>query len=314
MELIKCPICGEEYSPSYRSCPFCQEEGSSSRLVKKRAPKRRLTSRRKAQSARGGMIAVLIVVLALLGWYLFGGKQPAVPDEPTPPDELPVEQTAEPPVEPPVNDDPFYEPVDGPTPSGEGDAPEPPVEQTPEPPVEPVVDVSNAALSKTDFTLGVGETYAVKLTGTTAAPTWSVDNATIATVSADGVVTAVSGGNTTLRCKAGTRELTCIVRVNGAAASGGGAASVDASALGLKSNVGALPKDPGTGYYDCTIGMSDAVTISVTGTDAAVTWTSSNTSVVTVSSGGRLTPVASGTARVTAAVGGANLTCIVRVK
>ena len=26
MDLIKCPVCGEKYSSSYRRCPFCEEE------------------------------------------------------------------------------------------------------------------------------------------------------------------------------------------------------------------------------------------------------------------------------------------------
>ncbi len=33
MNLLKCPRCGEEYSPSYRRCPFC-EEGDHPRKIK----------------------------------------------------------------------------------------------------------------------------------------------------------------------------------------------------------------------------------------------------------------------------------------
>lgn len=33
MDLLKCPRCGEEYSPSYRRCPFC-EEGDHPRKIK----------------------------------------------------------------------------------------------------------------------------------------------------------------------------------------------------------------------------------------------------------------------------------------
>ena len=28
MKLIKCPKCGEMYSGSYKTCPFCQEDGA----------------------------------------------------------------------------------------------------------------------------------------------------------------------------------------------------------------------------------------------------------------------------------------------
>lgn len=26
MAMIRCPICGEKFSDTYRSCPFCEEE------------------------------------------------------------------------------------------------------------------------------------------------------------------------------------------------------------------------------------------------------------------------------------------------
>ena len=197
MELIKCPVCGEDYSPSYPRCPFCEEDGA--RPGKRARGRRRITDRQTTRSARGGLIAVLIVVLALLSWYLFGDRLFPRAEEPTDPADV-VE-----PADPSVNEDPFYE------------QPTDPVESVDpvEPPVE--IDVSNAQLNQSDFTLGrAGEQYTIKLSGTEAVPTWVVDNPNVITIEADGTVKAMADGNTTVHCKVGDRDLTCIVRVHGA--------------------------------------------------------------------------------------------------
>ena len=33
MEMRKCDVCGEEYSATYRSCPFCEEQAAIRRGV-----------------------------------------------------------------------------------------------------------------------------------------------------------------------------------------------------------------------------------------------------------------------------------------
>jgi len=62
MDLLKCPRCGEEYSPSYRRCPFC-EEGDHPRKIKYNSSKqsggRRVSDKKQTQSVRGAMAAVL---------------------------------------------------------------------------------------------------------------------------------------------------------------------------------------------------------------------------------------------------------------
>lgn len=354
MDLIKCPRCGEEYSSSYPRCPFCEEDGDGPRKLNF-TPTHRVSDRKKAPSARGGLIAVLILVLALLSWYLFGdsiihrGDVTETPDGPQP------TQVTEP-IVPTANDDPFYQdpettgPDDGPAVVDPG--PAGPTATEPDP-VEPVidenVDVSNAKLNRSDFTLAyAGEKFQMKVSGTEATPRWSIDNANVATLAADGTVTAVANGDTTIRCKVGTRELTCIVRVTGTGKTAEKADAptvvepttpttpeppgtstapstpttpstthVDASSLSVKTNYGTtLQKDPGTGYPDCTVRIGgDPISLRVTGTDVPVSgWTSDNTSVLTVSSDGALTPVSAGTAHVTATVGDATITCIIRVR
>lgn len=218
MELIKCPFCGEEYSPSYRSCPFCEE--GDNRPARKHTAKRHITTRKKAQSARGGMIVVLVLVLALLGWYLFGDNLPrndVVKDEPA---------------------------VEASRPPKSGQAAEP-AESAGEPsePVEPTEPAETAKPAETK-------------------------------------------------------------------------AHVDEKALGIKTNVsGLLPKDPGSGCFDCSVKKSDSIRLIVTGTDVEVSdWSSENSSVVSVDKDGKLTFNSTGTTRVTAEVGDAKVTCIVRVR
>lgn len=218
MDLIKCPRCGEEYSASYPTCPFCEEdEDSPSKLSYK--PKRRIAPRVITPSARGGMIAVLILVLALLGWYLFGDRIPrknnAAADEPSVP-AINVDPFLEPEQTPAGDAEPGGE-TEPPEKTGEGETAEPPAQPTetePEPQTD--VDVSGAKLNRSDFTLGYsGEKFQIRLSGTEATPTWSIDNANVASISADGTVTALANGTTTVRCKVGSRELTCVVRVTG---------------------------------------------------------------------------------------------------
>ena len=65
MDLIKCPVCGEKYSSSYRRCPFCEEEDRPRKVSGKRRGGHHVAERKHTHSARGPLIAVLLVVLAV---------------------------------------------------------------------------------------------------------------------------------------------------------------------------------------------------------------------------------------------------------
>ena len=115
MDLIKCPVCGEKYSSSYRRCPFCEEEDRPRKVSGKRRGGHHVAERKHTHSARGPLIAVLLVVLVVFSWYLFGGKfmekiqedrandvenvDPA-PVDPTPVDPTPVDPTPDEPTPP----------------------------------------------------------------------------------------------------------------------------------------------------------------------------------------------------------------------
>lgn len=71
------------------------------------------------------------------------------------------------------------------------------------------------SLNKTDFTFGGPNEPAVrmKVNGTSSTPTWSVKNPAVASITADGVVTPVGRGTTTILCTVDGQTLECIVRV-----------------------------------------------------------------------------------------------------
>ncbi len=91
---------------------------------------------------------------------------------------------------------------------------------------------------------------------------------------------------------------------------------MDETKLAIKTNVsGVLPKDPGSGFYDCSVKRTDNIRLIVTGTDVEVSgWSSENSGVVSVDKDGNLTFGGTGTTRVTAEVGDAKVTCIVRIR
>ena len=72
------------------------------------------------------------------------------------------------------------------------------------------------SLNKTDFTFSSKSEPAVymKVNGTSSAPSWSIGDTSVATISADGVVRPVGRGTTTITCKVDGQTLKCIVRCN----------------------------------------------------------------------------------------------------
>lgn len=75
MELVKCPICGEMYSESYKACPFCAESGPYEGTVKRRKGGGRRVQRRKTPKILGpAMILVLLLLAAVLMFAFFGDQ------------------------------------------------------------------------------------------------------------------------------------------------------------------------------------------------------------------------------------------------
>ncbi len=165
--------------------------------------------------------------------------------------------------------------------------------------VNPVV-ASSVTLNVADMTLLVGQsdklTATVEPANTTDATiTWKSDNETIAKVSEDGTVTAISVGVATITATCGEVSATCKVTVN----------PVVASSVTL--NVADMT---------LLVGQSDKLTATVepaNTTDATITWKSSDESIVKVSEDGTVTAVSVGVATITATCGEVSATCKVTV-
>ena len=225
MDLLKCPRCGEEYSPSYRRCPFC-EEGDHPRKIKYNSSKqsggRRVSDKKQTQSVRGAMAAVLVVVLLLLSWSLFGDKIVA---KITPADDSNT-NTDDPnanngdTTDPNTGDEPnANDPANG----SDTTATNPGTTTTPS---TPTVDASALSIKTNvgttlpkdgngnfDCTIKSSETIRLSVSGTDAAATWAVADASVLSISADGLITPAKVGTTTVTATVGGAVLTITVRI-----------------------------------------------------------------------------------------------------
>ena len=68
------------------------------------------------------------------------------------------------------------------------------------------------SLNREDFTMPVGSSFQLQVSGTSSTPVWAIGDTSVATISGDGTVTAVGRGNTTVTCTVDGQTLTCIVR------------------------------------------------------------------------------------------------------
>ena len=209
MDLIKCPVCGEKYSSSYRRCPFCEEEDRPRKVSGKRRGGHHVAERKHTHSARGPLIAVLLVVLAVFSWYLFGGKfmekiqEDRANDvenvDPTPVDPTPVDPA---PVDPTPDDQPPDEPA-------------------------PTVDASALSIKtnvgttlkkddsgRFDCTIRMSDSIQLILRGTDTAATWSSEDTSVVTVSADGKLKPVKAGTANVTASVGGATVRCVVRIN----------------------------------------------------------------------------------------------------
>lgn len=247
MRLLKCPKCGEMFSDTYKTCPFCQEdeERHSSKPVKN-AGRRTGGGRAKPKVGGGVVIVCLVLVLGLAAYTIFGNQITA-----------------------------FF--------TGEKDAP------TPEPAV--------LTMNKTNVELTVGSSFALTVSGADKVAFSSSDES-VATVSANGTVQAVSTGSAVITASAADTTATCRVAVTAAVDQPDTPTGKDLSLKAFDSEV--------TVQFSFNVG--DTVPLEVDGTDATVTWSSSDSQIATVDASGVVTAVSSGKTTITAAVDGQTLT------
>lgn len=316
MAMKRCPVCGEKYSDTYAECPFCEEEKAfqDGEQIRRSGGHggRRAAGHQQMNLITPTLIVLILIMAGLLVYLLWGGKiadsltqskdetQTPPVEEPQPEEEQPVsdgdgeeEGGMTPGVMPGDTDE---EQTSGETEdqTSSGQSGQMDYEQASKLP-------DGLTLSTTDFTLkNLGESHTITVSGGSGSYTWISEDDGVASVDANGKVTAVSGGTVHVLVTDGSKKGECIVRISasGSLPSGSGSGSTTAK----------------LSNEDFTMAVGDPdVKLTVSGTNSSVAWASKDPSIATVSSSGVVKAVAKGTTTVTATVDGVTLSCIVRV-
>ena len=316
MSLIKCKKCGEMFSDSYKTCPFCEEDDAyyGGRATKRR--RRAETPRRKAPSILGPVVVLVLILLVLLVvWLLFG-------------DQI---KTA----------------IGGQKPPVEDVIPEP----TPTPDPDPVEPADTITLNRAVLALDVGGKETLKVNEeTTETCAWSSSDPAVVTVSDTGEVTAVAAGSAVITAKVGSAEATCSVTVKAAeggsttgsttgsntgstTGSTGGSntgstgsnttATVDVSKLTITATSeggyeGDLASTGETGVFEMSAKAGEVWTLGLKGTDASVTWAmDGDSNGVCKLEGAKVTVTGTSSGRyatIVGTVGGGTVKAIIRIR
>ncbi len=311
MSLIKCPKCGEMFSDSYKTCPFCEEDEAyySGKLRKSRGRRAAESRRRKTPSVLGPVaVIVLILLAALVVWLIFG-------------DQIKEAITGE---KPPITD---------------VDKPDDTIDKPDDTPVTPTI-----SLNRTVLVLNVGDKDELKVNGTEDAAAWSSSAPTVASVNSAGEVTALTKGNAVITAEVNGESVTCTVTVkdesdapdNGTDTPDNnstttkpdnsnkpstGTTKVDVSKLKLKLTMGewvsTIESPNSDGNFEITSVQGEEWTLAVDGTTAAVIWSAESGNSVATVSGDTLKVTGSSTGRyttITGKVGDATIKLIVRIR
>lgn len=311
MSLIKCPKCGEMFSDSYKTCPFCEEDEAyySGKLRKSRGRRAAESRRRKTPSVLGPVaIVVLILLAALVVWLIFG-------------DQIKEAITGE---KPPITD---------------VDKPDDTIDKPDDTPVTPTI-----SLNRTVLVLNVGEKDELKVNGTEDTVEWSSSAPTVASVNSAGEVTALTKGNAVITAEVNGESVTCTVTVkdesdapdNGTDTPDNnstttkpdnsnkpstGTTKVDVSKLKLKLTMGewvsTIESPNSDGNFEITSVQGEEWTLAVDGTTAAVIWSAESGNSVATVSGDTLKVTGSSSGRyttITGKVGDATIKLVVRIR
>lgn len=311
MSLIKCPKCGEMFSDSYKTCPFCEEDEAyySGKLRKSRGRRAAESRRRKTPSILGPVaVIVLILLAALVVWLIFG-------------DQIKEAITGE---KPPITD---------------VDKPDDTIDKPDNTPVTPTI-----SLNRTVLVLNVGEKDELKVNGTEDAAAWSSSAPTVASVNSTGEVTALTKGNAVITAEVNGESVTCTVTVkdesdapdNGTDTPDNnstttkpdnsnkpstGTTKVDVSKLKLKLTMGewvsTIESPNSDGNFEITSVQGEEWTLAVDGTTAAVIWSAESGNSVATVSGDTLKVTGSSSGRyttITGKVGDATIKLVVRIR
>lgn len=302
MSLIKCPKCGEMFSDSYKTCPFCEEDEAyySGKARKGRGRRTAESSKRRAPSILGPVaVVVLILLVVLVVWLIFGDR---------------IKDAIDGSEKPPITN------VDTPD---DGTA-------TP----DDTVVTPTISLNRTVLVLSVGDKESLKVNGTEETVAWSSSDPTVASVTSSGDVTALTKGNAVITAAVGEESVSCTVTVKSEDDTSGGnnntttkpndttkpgdtttkpsTGSVDVSKLTLESEYGTTIK-PNDGTFDISLPAGLSCSFTVKGTDMTAAWSTANSSIATVSSDGTVKTVSRGETTLTIKLGSTEVKCLLRV-
>lgn len=298
MSLIKCPKCGEMFSDSYKTCPFCEEdEAYYSGKVRKHKGRRAAESRRRKAPSILGPVAVIVLILlaALVVWLIFG-------------DQIKEAITGE---KPPVTD---------------VDKPDDTIDKPDDTPVTPTI-----SLNRTVLVLNVGDKDELKVNGTEDTVEWSSSAPTVASVTSTGEVTALTKGNAVITAEVNGESVTCTVTVKDESdapdnntttpSDNTTTTKVDVSKLKLKLTMGewvSTVESPNSdGNFEISSVQGEEWTLAVDGTTAATTWSAESGNGVATVNGDTLKVTGSNSGRyttITGKVGDATIKLIVRIR
>ena len=311
MSLIKCPKCGEMFSDSYKTCPFCEEDEAyySGKLRKSRGRRAAESRRRKTPSVLGPVAVIVPILLAaLVVWLIFG-------------DQIKEAITGE---KPPITD---------------VDKPDDTIDKPDDTPVTPTI-----SLNRTVLVLNVGDKDELKVNGTEDTVEWSSSAPTVASVNSAGEVTALTKGNAVITAEVNGESVTCTVTVrdesdapdngtdtpdnnstttkpNNSNKPSTGTTKVDVSKLKLKLTMGewvsTIESPNSDGNFEITSVQGEEWTLAVDGTTAAVIWSAESGNSVATVSGDTLKVTGSSSGRyttITGKVGDATIKLVVRIR
>lgn len=251
MRLLKCPKCGEMFSDTYKTCPFCQEDEELHSGKHVKTGGRRVGGAKARPKVGGGVVvACLVLVLGLVACTIFGSQFTELftgGKNDTPVRALTLSQrNADLTVGSTVkltasggesivsfsssNEAVATVSADGTVKAvGEGSAVVTAkagdltascsvavkgTEQTDVPATNTLFLQSSGGLTG-QFSMDPGETASVKVVGSSAPVTWSSSDSQIATVDASGIVTGVSSGSAIITAVVDGQTLSIEVLVRG---------------------------------------------------------------------------------------------------
>lgn len=256
MRLLKCPKCGEMFSDTYKTCPFCQEDEELHSGKPVKTGGRRVGGAKARPKVGGGVVvACLVLVLGLVACTIFGsqftelftGSKADTPVRALTLSQRNADLTVGSTVkltasggESAISFSSSNEAVatvsaDGTVKAvGEGSAVVTAkageltascsvavkgTEQTDVPTKGLTLRsiFQDEGTSLDDFSITPGEEVQMVVDGTDSVVTWKIDDTSVATISADGVVTGVSNDKskvTTITATVDGQTLTCTIRIS----------------------------------------------------------------------------------------------------